>query len=94
MEDLKNIIRELKGYKQTLFLNASDDMILDCATRIFNSQNIEHSKKLEISEKPTLQPTTKQIKILKENKKYRDGLTRAEASGIIDELAKSWKKKK
>ncbi len=81
MEELKNIIKELQSYKKSLGMNLSDDMILDCATRIFNSGNIKQDSKKEES------ATEKQIGLLKKLRYKGDTsiLTKKEASKLIDE---------
>lgn len=59
MEDLKNILKELKELNKDL--NASGDMILDCATRIFISNNIQAEKygRKEFNEE--IKPVVKEI---------------------------------
>lgn len=59
MEDLKNIILEIIKYRSKEF-NPSDDIILDCATRIFNSQNAIFRKKPYVE--GLANPTTKEEK--------------------------------
>ena len=44
MDNLLNIIKEIISYQEKVGLEFSPDMILDCSTRIFNSQNIENQK--------------------------------------------------
>jgi hypothetical protein len=84
MEELKNILKEIKSYKISLGLNnLSDDMILDCGTRIFNSTNLNNKK---IEEKYD-NATEKQINLLKRLNYKGDisVLTKKEASVLIDE---------
>jgi hypothetical protein len=90
MEELKNIIKEIQSYKNSLSLNnLSDDMILDCSVRIFNSQNIEsnHTKK-ESQTNQEILATPKQINLLKKLKYKGDfsQITKKEASALIDEM--------
>jgi hypothetical protein len=82
MEELKNIIKEIQGYKKALSIVLSDDMILDCATRIFNSMNLNNKK-----ESKEEKATDKQISLLKRLNYKGDisVLTKKEASVLIDE---------
>jgi hypothetical protein len=85
MEELKNIIKEIQSYKKLFGMNISDDMILDCSTRIFNSGNIKNdSIKKESKEEKA---TEKQIGLLRKLKYPGDTskLTKREASKLIDE---------
>jgi hypothetical protein len=96
MEELKNIIREIQSYKNSLSLNnLSDDMILDCSVRIFNSQNIEsnHNPKKESQTNQEILATAKQINLLKKLKYKGDisTITKKEASALIDEMMQSRK---
>ena len=58
MENLKEIIKELKSYT-ALGLKASDDIILDCATRIFISNNISSQKGAFAVDRPQYQERPK-----------------------------------
>ena len=89
MEDLKNIILEIKSYG----LKCSDDMILDCATRIFNSGNIE-KKKIDIQEQKLLEKATlKQINYLKRlNYKGNLEISKIEAKKLIEDILNATKK--
>jgi hypothetical protein len=86
MEELKNILRELQSYKKLLNLNISDDMILDCSVRIFNSMNINKDRKETMPEKED-KITDKQKSMLKRLNYKGDCsvLTKKEASILIDE---------
>ena len=98
MENLKNLINELKCYRDELGLKKlSDDMILDCSTRIFNSQNIlsqsqgQYPKK-QFQEKeiklknPNAPASQKQIYALKKlGIPNPEELTMLEASQVIKE---------
>jgi hypothetical protein len=95
MEDLKDIIREITKYKTELGLkNISDDMILDCSTRIFNNQNINKSKKENIEKmnenKSFIPATEKQKFALKEHNFKGDisKISKEEARQIISEYYK------
>ncbi len=44
MEELKNIIKELQSYRTSIGLDVSDDKILDCAVRLYNTVKIENNK--------------------------------------------------
>lgn len=87
MEDLKDYISDLVRFRKELSLNYSDDTILECATRMFNSQNIERAKRREVvrEEKVLEPPTKKQIYALK-----KAGVTipasKQEASLMISKL--------
>lgn len=81
MEDLKNIIKEILSYRKELDFNPDDNIILDCATRIFNNPHIGN---IEYKEE---QATEKQINLLKRlTKDIPEGLTKKEASKLIQEL--------
>lgn len=45
--ELKNIIQDVIKIKEELKLNFSDDTLLDCSTRIYNSQNAIYRKNQE-----------------------------------------------
>lgn len=94
MEDLKNIIKELKGYKE---IKPSDDIILDCAVRIFISQSINESKDKRVKEmkESVLQEkaTEKQLAYL-EKLGYEgktDKLSKEEAKVLIKEMLENGK---
>jgi hypothetical protein len=96
MEELKNIIREIQSYKNSLSLNnLSDDIILDCSVRIFNSQNIEsnHNTKKESQTNQEILATPKQVNLLKKLRYKGDfsNITKKEASALIDEMMQSRK---
>ncbi|MCK9370175.1 hypothetical protein M0R04_09745 [Candidatus Dojkabacteria bacterium] len=82
MEELKQIIQEIKGYT---FIKPDDSTILECATRIFISNNIARKngqKQVRLDEPAT----EKQVKLLKKMQiKIPEGLTKKEASLLIDE---------
>lgn len=91
MEDLKNILKELKELNKDI--GASGDMVLDCATRIFISNNIQNEKynnhKLEkpltINDEPTL-ASEKQKSLLNKLKiPFDDNITKKEAYILIKE---------
>lgn len=92
MEELKFIIKEIQSYKTNLNLkNLSDDMILDCSVRIFNSNNIESKKENKSDKKPNIIPATEKQKKLLRKLKYDgdlDSLSVKEASMLIDKLMK------
>jgi len=97
MEQLKDILREVISYKDDLNMpKLSDDMILDCACRIFNSQNIQERKKSNQPEKGNENGqdesvTPGQRKFLSdigyEGEKI-DSLTKTEAHHILKEYSK------
>lgn len=80
MEELKAIFKEIKSYDN----NISADMAIDCATRIFNSRNINEVKAAEPSEPAT----SKQKFFLKKNgyEGNLDNLTKTEAIELIKEM--------
>lgn len=98
MENLKNILREILKYKEELKMpNISDDMILRCATAIFNSQNIDNSKDKRFGNMQKSYPkkqnyvnnsdvpaTAGQLYYLNKHKiSIPEGITKAEAHKII-----------
>jgi len=100
MEDLQNIIKELIEVRKNLKLTKlSDDIILDCSTRIFISQNIQREKeqhqqgqypKKEFTgqlKNPNEPATSKQIYLLKKLGFTEDTskITKIEASQLIKE---------
>jgi hypothetical protein len=101
MEDLKDIIKEVKSYKSKDF-KPSDDAILTCATMIFldgeKKQNTSGQKPKSNSPKknksfkikdPTAPATDAQKKKLDELKvKYPNNLTKGEADQLIKESIK------
>lgn len=83
MEDLKDIIKEIKTYKKELELNnLSDDNILRCATDIFNSQNIQEAKQGKKKGEPA---TDRQKFRLKKLGFDDENITKQEAFEIIKE---------
>lgn len=87
MEELKDIIKELQSYRISLSLGASDDMILDCATRIFNSHQIKKqgNSTHQVGDSPA---SLKQINYLKKLG-YQDDtskLTKQDAKQLIGKL--------
>lgn len=93
MEDLKDIVRELKKVRREEELNnLSDDVLFDCAIRIFNSQNIQRDRPKEIPSTSTHQilvlASDKQINMLIRlgYKGDTSNLSRREATGLIKEL--------
>lgn len=86
MEDLKHIIIEMKKICLEQGLKPSDDMVLDCSTRIFNSPRHQSDS----YEPPVEKATSKQIWFLKKNGYEGDyeNMTKAEASHFINEIKK------
>ena len=88
MEDLKNIISELVGIRKDQNLkNLTDDCIMDCSVRIFNTF-IMNGKFPEFKPKRKDEPaTSSQIwRLKKEGQDIPKGLTKREASAIIKKL--------
>jgi hypothetical protein len=100
MEDLKDIIKEIKSYKSKDF-KPSDDAILTCSTMIFldgdKKQNTPVQKTKSNSQKksfkikdPTAPATEAQRSKLNELKvKYPNNLTKGEADQLIKESLKN-----
>lgn len=90
MEDLKDIINEIVGYKKIPGLeNLSADEILRSGTAIFNTRFINQSKASQPKGKPYPYKgpaTENQRKFLQARGKWKDGMTKQEASVLIDEL--------
>jgi len=89
MEDLKAILCEIKKFEKELNFDFTDDTILDCATRIFNSNNIERGKGKGIDyDKPIPKATKKQLDYLKVLKYKGDvtKLNKIEARALIEKL--------
>lgn len=92
MKDLKKIIDEVKSCKEGGF-SPSDDMILDCSTRILLSKTEEKKPKAKNTQvnkfkikDPTAPATDKQKGRLDDLKvKYPETLTKGEANELIKE---------
>lgn len=105
IDKLKQIVQDFQEIKkETKLKELSDDMLFDCAVRVFNSSNINNSKSNNFT-KPGPAPTNNidnkalatenQISYLKRLKvKIPDGLTKLEAIGLIDQAVKDSKNKK
>lgn len=91
--ELKEIVKMVKEAAMEAELSkVSHDMILDCATRIFNSENINQEKApKEFDNKPT----QKQVNFLK-GKKYDIpvDMTFEEAKTVIGEIINNEQKNK
>ncbi len=89
MEDLKNIIKEIKGYQEELGLKFSDDQILETSVRIFNTQSIQNNKSNSRKEEPS-QSVTKAQKLRLEKEGYTkeeiNSLSKQDAWAIISKL--------
>jgi len=83
--ELSEIILMVKHASEQHLVSVSDDMILDCSTRIFNSQNFEKKENKNYTNKPT----EKQLFVLKKLKIPNiDKVTFQEATKIIGEHKK------
>lgn len=98
MEKLKEIVKEILEIRDEFKLKKlKEDTILDCATRIFNSQNIQIGKEKtpekSSKEKSNELLTEKQRNFLIREKYQGDieSLSKMEASALIDEYIKSQK---
>jgi hypothetical protein len=85
MENLRSIIKEVtKICYEELGEGVSADMILDCSTRIFNNPSFNANNIVQDEPEPA---TEKQIYFLKKaGRQVPSGLTKREASKIIEEL--------
>ncbi len=91
MEDLKDTIKEIKTYEKELGLKSlTDDMILDCSTRIFISNNINSEKSKQHALKKDKTEMVSDRQLWKLNQLGYDGdtsnLTKREAITLIKEL--------
>jgi len=78
--EFKEILEMLRDSCLETDLRPDDNIILDCSTRIFISQNIENNK----SKKDTSLATEKQIALLKKMRiNIPEGLTKKGASDLI-----------
>jgi len=78
---LKEIIKRVKESCEENNIKPDDNTLLDCSTRILNSQTIKEAKK----DKDNSKPTEKQINLLKKLKiAIPSKLTRLEASKLIE----------
>lgn len=64
MNKLREIIQSINLIEKDLAMNFTDDMVLDCATRILNSSNIQDSKVKKESTEVKNPITEKQKKLL------------------------------
>jgi hypothetical protein len=90
LENLKDIIKEIMSYEKQLNIKLSPDMVLDCSTRIFISQNIETNKSnkeiIKNKEIEFIPATEKQIWKLKQlDVKIPSNLSKQEAFKLIKE---------
>lgn len=75
MENLKNIIKEIQGYREELNLKSlSDDMILDCSVRILNTLAIETNRQGKRYTNPIDSPPINFIPASKEQVNFLIGL--------------------
>lgn len=83
MDDLADIIKEIKSWT---FIKPSDDTILEVASKIFISQNIQREKNFKPLPKQTTElATDRQLYFFRNNNlTIPKGLTKAEASRIIN----------
>ena len=86
MGKLNEICKEIKAFEG---FNFTDDMILDCATRIFNSMNIQTEKvnkavknQVDNNDKPTEAQLTALDRF---GIKYPETITKQQAGKLIDE---------
>jgi len=112
MEDLYNIFKEILKYQERFKkdglknLNFNENYVcsaMDCATRIFNSQNISKEKKSyqnppkQQPEQDTPESATDKQKAYLEKIEYGgeiEGLSKQEASALISKYIESKREKK
>ena len=94
MEDLINIIKELKKFKELENLKYDDNQILICATKLFISYNIQNQKTINVPfpkedfklKNPNDSATEKQIFLIKKmGVDIPKNMTKLEASKLIQE---------
>lgn len=98
--ELKEVIKMVKDAAELHLNNIDSNMVLDCATRIYNSQNIEAEKKSfktadNFPKKLSNKPTTKMIYALEKigvTDEEIESMTFEEASKIIGESKNKGKK--
>jgi hypothetical protein len=88
---LKELITELQKIRvETKLLLLKDDMLFDGAVRIYNSKNIDISKKeniKEMKEQPKEKATSNQLAYLQElGYEGNYNITKKEASDIIEKI--------
>ena len=91
MEELKKILLELISVVDSVKLKVKPDMLFEQAIKLYITQRIQKN-----SSQPTTdpnKPTEKQTAFLNKVNKYRDNLTRDEASRIIKEHIEANQKK-
>lgn len=94
LENLQEIIKEMKKIlKEEKLTDCSADIVVESATRIFNTQFINSNKTSYTPKEETDEPTEKQINFLKKVKKYKEGMTKKEASVMIGEHIEKNKQK-
>ena len=89
MERLKEIVKELVDFR--LAIEAPYDMntLLDCATRIFISENIAkekngNSKSMSVyASNPSDEATPKQVGLMRQLGIFKEGMKKSEASAAI-----------
>lgn len=84
MEELKEIVTKLVDLNAEIGLKCSGDIILDCATRIFNTRKMNGATP---SGEPLATPKQKNYLKFLGFKGNFDKLTKKEASKVIDEIA-------
>lgn len=88
--ELKEIINYVKESCDHAGISPDENTILDCSVRIFNSNSL---KELKPMINPN-SPTERQIEFMKRNKmQIPEGLTKHEASKLIDERIKAQREK-
>jgi len=84
LEELKKICIEIRSWDYGF----SENQILECATRIYNAGNINRGN----NAKSDIPATVKQVALLKKLKiTIPNGLTKLEASKLIDEKTRKYK---
>ena len=89
MEKIDTIIKALKIIATTAEIKPSDDMILDCAVRIYHGEKIQSSK----GNTSATSPTEKQKTTMTNMKiPFDKDTTKKEASKLIGDKMAEWSK--
>ena len=87
MERLKEIFKEMLDFREALGIAVGAEMVLDCATRIFISENIAKEKngnsKAVYASNPSDEATPKQVGLMRQLGIFKEGMKKSEASAAI-----------
>ena len=91
MEKIDTIIKALKAICNANELNATPDMVLDCATRIYVTGVINRAKQGAKQGSNDLGATDKQLATLKNlYVEFKEGISKKEASDLISKKIDSF----